>query len=499
VAQQGSPPRRPWHQPDPEHRGPEDRPARPRRPERTDRGSWQASDAFGPDADADLPQWATPSSFQERPGGSRPHLPRARGGRGRERYADPYADQYDDPYAAGANRGDRRGSANQNGGHEDSGYQDRGHDSGHQDRSYQDRGYQDAAYQDAAYQEGVYQDRIHPDGLREDRVYQDGGYQDRAYSERAYLDGGRDTALRNGGHRDGGYREGGGPGDAVGGSERYQGRRRAPDPVAAGRDSARVGSYQTADTDAEPDAPGPGRGLARRTGRAAATRLRKSRRRVYYWAGIAIVIVALAGGGIWIFGRSTAARAPWVTSLQAGEYKSVPSSCSAVNTSVLNSYLPKSGRTQRVSVGSGTDSQCSYSFDKRPTFLVLQVAMEALQPFAAAGNNGSATANAQVNYAAARQALARPPRKSPLPPATITRLAGLGQQALVAIQHEHVSGIGTDVVTIVIRQRNDLITVSVSGEESGHGFGPVPDATLAAAAKAAAASAVAKAESEPTA
>ena len=234
-------------------------------------------------------------------------------------------------------------------------------------------------------------------------------------------------------------------------------------------EDVRGGSYEPAETDAEPDVPGPGRGISRRKGRAAATRLRKSRRRVYRWSGIAIVIVLLAAGGVWIFGRSTPAPTLWVTNLLAGEYKSVPNACTAVNTNVLDAYLPKSGRTQRVSVGTGTDSQCSYSFDKQPTFIVLQITAEALQPFAAAGNNGSATANAQVNYTTARQALARPPKRSPLPPATITPAAGLGQQALVAIQHEHVSGIGTDVVTILIRQRNDLITVSCPGRNLAMG------------------------------
>ena len=47
----------------------------------------------------------------------------------------------------------------------------------------------------------------------------------------------------------------------------------------------------------------------------------------------------------------------------------------------------------------------------------------------------------------------------------------------------------------MIRERNVLITVSVSGQESGHGFGPVPDATLMACARAVATSVLAKAKS----
>jgi hypothetical protein len=453
VAQQGSPPRRPSRQPDPENRGRGDR--RPRRAERPDRGGWQAHDAFGTDTDADLPPWAPPSGYQERPGGARPRPSGQRSGRVKDRYADPYADQYDDPYAATAGRGRHQGRADQ----------------GRADQASADQASADQA------------------SAAQGRAAQDSGHDDPAYPDGGHIDGG---------HRDGGYADRG-YSDAAGEVEPYQGRRRGPNTLVGDDEEIRRGSYEPAEIDAQPDAPGPGRGLSRRRGRAAATRLRKSRQRVYRWAGMAIVIVLLAAGGVWLFGRSTPAPAPWVTKLLAGEYKSVPNACSAVSASALNAYLPASGRTQRVSVGTGTDSQCSYSFDRQPTFLVLEVSIQAFQPFAAAGNNGSATANAQLDFVTARQALARPPRKSPLPPATITPLAGLGERAFTAIQHEHVSGIGTDVLTIVIRQRNVLITVSCSGQESGHGFGPVPDAALTGCARAAAGSVLTKAESEPTA
>ncbi len=438
MAQQGSPPRRPSRQPDSEHSGRGERtdrsgPDRPRRADRQDRVSRHAYEPFGPEDDTDLPPWATPSSYQERPGGSRLRPAGQRGGRVRDRYADPYADQYAEP----------------------------------------------ARSDGAVRREPAYQDR---DGVHR-AGGSDGGDVDGAAFEDRAVDGQR-------------YQT-----DA-GGGEGYQGRRRVASTLDRDidGDAEDTGSdrYELAETDAEPGAE-PGRGPRRRRGRAAATRLRKSRRRVYRWSGVAIVIVLLAAGGVWLFGRSTPAPTPWVTRLLAGEYKSVPNACSAVSPTVLNSFLPATGRTQRVSVGSSTDSQCSYTFDKQPTFLVLQIADTALQPFAAAGNNGSATANARQNFAAARQSLAKPPKRSPLPPATIAGLTGLGQQAIIATQHEHVSGIGTDVVTIVTRERNVLITVSVSGQESGHGFGPVPDSTLMACARAVAAGVLAKAETEPTA
>ena len=465
MAQQGSPPRRPSRQPDPEHRGRGDRPPRPGRTERPDRGGRQGHDVFATDTDADLPPWAPPSDYQERPAGSRPRPSGLRGGRVKDRYADPYADQYDDPYAASGKRGR------------------------HQDSAGQDGAYQDSAGQDGAYRDGAYQDGAARGGADQDRGYHDPADLDSGYDDPAHGDGG---------HRDDGYADRDYSDDA-GEGERYQGRRRGPNTLVGDSEDIRGGSYEPAEVEAEPDASGPGRGISRPRGRAAATRLRKSRQRVYRWAAAAVVVVLLAAGGVWLFGQSTPAATPWVTKLLAGEYKSVPNACSAVSASVLNAYLPASGRTQRVSVGTATDSQCSYSFDRQPTFLVLEVAIQAFQPFAAAGNNGSATANAQLDFVTARQGLARPPRKSPLPPATITPLAGLGQRAFTAIQHEHVSGIGTDVLTILIRQRNVLIKVSCSGQESGHGFGPVSDAALTGCARAVAGSVLAKAESEPTA
>ena len=44
----------------------------------------------------------------------------------------------------------------------------------------------------------------------------------------------------------------------------------------------------------------------------------------------------------------------------------------------------------------------------------------------------------------------------------------------------------TDEVTVVVRDRNVLITVTMQGQEHGGGFGPVPVATLRAGALAAA-------------
>jgi hypothetical protein len=250
------------------------------------------------------------------------------------------------------------------------------------------------------------------------------------------------------------------------------------------------------------DSAGPADGRlrsSRRRGRAAATRLRKSRRRVYRWCGAAIVLCVVAAGITAIVTHHNTKPALYVTSLQPGEFKSVPDACGSVSTSVLNQFLPGAGRTSTSELAGSTNSQCSFTVDARPNFLVLEAEAEAYEPFAAATGDGSATANAQDNFAQARQGLAHPPKKSPLPPAQISKVTGLGQQAFMAFQDEHVTGIVTDVVTLVVRERNVVITVSMSGQESGHGFGPVPVSTLQAGARAAVKDVLAKVLAQPVA
>ncbi len=251
-----------------------------------------------------------------------------------------------------------------------------------------------------------------------------------------------------------------------------------------------------------PGVGGPGRAGGRR-GRAAATRLRKSRRRVYRWCGIAIVACIVAAGITAYLTHHTPKPALYVTSLLPGEFKSVPNACASVSATVLNQYLPEPGRTSTSELSDSAESQCSFTVDRRPTFLVLEVTAQAFQPFAAATAGGSApgsaSANAQDNYALVLKGLKLPPKGSPLSAAEVAALPATGQQAFVAVQHEHVSGIVSERVTVIVRERNVLITVWVSGQESGHGFGPVSVSTLQAAAEAAARDVLARARTEPTA
>jgi hypothetical protein len=242
-----------------------------------------------------------------------------------------------------------------------------------------------------------------------------------------------------------------------------------------------------------------------RRGRAAATRLRKSRRRVYRWCAIAIVVCVIAAGATALLTHHTPKPSLYVTSLLPGEFKAVPNACDSVSGTVLNQYLPGPGRTSADEISESTQSQCSFTLDRKPDFLVLEVSAQAYQPFAAASaagsEAGSASANAQDNYELADKNLAKPPRTGTAKPllsaAKISPLAKTGQQAFVAVQSEHADNILTDVVTVVIRQRNVLITVSDSGQESGHGFGPVAVGTLEAGAEAAARDMLAKSVTEP--
>jgi hypothetical protein len=242
-----------------------------------------------------------------------------------------------------------------------------------------------------------------------------------------------------------------------------------------------------------------------RRGRAAATRLRKSRRRVYRWCGFAIAVCVIAAGITVLLTHHTPKPSLYVTTLLPGEFKTVPNACDSVSATVLNQYLPGPGRTSADEISDSTQSQCSFTLDRKPDFLVMEVSAVAYQPFAAASAAGSAagsaSANAQDNYALTRTKLAKPPRtataKPLLSPAVIRPLAKTGQQAFAAVQAEHAGKILTEVATVVIRERNVLITVSVSGQESGAGFGPVSVSTLQAGAEAAAKDMLAKSVAEP--
>jgi hypothetical protein len=237
---------------------------------------------------------------------------------------------------------------------------------------------------------------------------------------------------------------------------------------------------------------------ARRSGRrAAAARLRKSRRRVLRWCGIAIVVCIVAAGTALILTHKTTPKLPYVTSLLHGEFQSVPDTCTALSAAAIGQYLPGSHNTVQ-SQATATDSECSFTVDGNHNFLILTLGAQSFQPFAAASGDGSASQNALDNFRADRALLAKPPKHSAVPKAEISPLAGLGQLAFVAIQLQHAGGIARDVAIVTVLERNDIITASISAQESG-GFGPVAIGTLQADAQAVAGSLLKKALAQPTA
>ena len=254
----------------------------------------------------------------------------------------------------------------------------------------------------------------------------------------------------------------------------------------------------------QPDEPEPNQddgpaGPPRRRGRAAATRRRRSRRRVYVWCGTAIALAVIVAAVAAIRGLSKPTPAStFVTTLQAGEYRSVPSACGSVGSALLSQYLPGSAR-KVTPAGTGTGaSQCTFTVDSKPVFRVLEVTAQAFAPSAVAAGDGSATANAQDSFLVTEQQLAHPGKKAPLPPAQITPLTGLGKQAFSALQVIHAGNTVTDLVTVLARDHNVVVGVSLQAQASGDGFGPVSLAKLRTGALAISRMVVAKAVAEPT-
>ena len=90
-----------------------------------------------------------------------------------------------------------------------------------------------------------------------------------------------------------------------------------------------------------------------------------------------------------------------------------------------------------------------------------------------------------------------------MPKALISAVPGLGQAAFSARQVFHVAGGDkTDRITVIVRERNVLITVQMQGLESskssGRGFGPVSISQLLAGSLAGARQVAAAVAAGPT-
>jgi hypothetical protein len=251
---------------------------------------------------------------------------------------------------------------------------------------------------------------------------------------------------------------------------------------------------EPASTD-EPDQDGPPRGGRSLRTRSAAGRRRRSRRRLLY-AGVGVVVIAVIAGAVYYFGRpGPRPGSDIVTTLQSGEYRQVPNACRVLPAAVLSQFL--SGTPKSIQPYNQRDqSQCTYTVDIKPTFRLLNLTVQAYQPYPGLiPGNGSATANAMYNFSQQRQQLAKPPKHTPQPPATIVPISGLGNQALSAVQIFHTGSV-TDRVTVLIRYHNVLITAYLEGEVSG-GFGPAPISSLQAGALGAARAMLTRAKAAP--
>ena len=243
---------------------------------------------------------------------------------------------------------------------------------------------------------------------------------------------------------------------------------------------------KTEPAEAEPDEADAGRPPRRRglgRGRAAAARLRKSRRRVYVYCGTAVVLAVAVAAFLAVRALPKHHPAPtFITTLQPGEFAKVPGACDSVSPALLASYLPGHATKVNPAGTSATDSQCSFTVDHKPVFRVLGVTAQAFQPSAVAAGNGSATANAVDNFVIAEQGLRAPGKKAALPPAQVTPITGLGTEAFRGVQVVHTKSAVNDLVTVMARQRNLVVTVTFQAQAAGSGYGPVDIGSIEAGA-----------------
>lgn len=233
-----------------------------------------------------------------------------------------------------------------------------------------------------------------------------------------------------------------------------------------------------------------------RRSRAAKTRRRRGRRRLVTWGSVAIVLVILVGVGIWL-AQPTPKAKPFITSLQKGEFTAVPNSCKVISPSTLSQILSGTpGKSVQITSSAG-DSECTFTVDAKPVFRELDIKVQAFGPNLIAPGNGSATSYAVYSLEQARQTLAKPPKHTAAPPATITSVPSLGSRAFSAAQVFHQGKVITDRDTVQLQYRNALITISLWANDSG-GFGPVSTGLLEPGALSVARDLLAAVKSEPT-
>jgi hypothetical protein len=211
---------------------------------------------------------------------------------------------------------------------------------------------------------------------------------------------------------------------------------------------------------------------------------------MYLWGGV-LVVAAVVGGGLYLLlsGGNQPAKQPdaIVTTFLPGEFQTTPNACTAVSAATLSQYLPgKRMVAAPASLDGGAASLCTWTLDARPVYRLLNVQAQAYAPNGLASGDGSATNAAIDGYAQALQQKTNPPKKTQLPRATITPIAGLGSKAFSAVQKIKAGGVTTDQLTVVVRDHNVLVTVVFEGDSGRGGYKPVPVSQLSAGAVAAA-------------
>jgi len=241
---------------------------------------------------------------------------------------------------------------------------------------------------------------------------------------------------------------------------------------------------------AEPAGP-PGRRGRDGRGRKAAARARRARRATYIWGGAFVaVLLIVAGVGYMYFHQPSPPPVAdsLVTTFQPGEFRTVPNACSAVTAATLDQYLPGKRRTVAPkSLYGGAQSLCNWLVDAKPRYRVLQVTVRAYPPSGLASGNGSASFAAKDAYQHASQLKAHPLKASRQPKATMSQVPGLGNSAFAALQVPSARGLATNLLTVVVRERNALITVVSQGPAQHRGcYAAVSPLRLRGAAVAAA-------------
>jgi hypothetical protein len=243
-------------------------------------------------------------------------------------------------------------------------------------------------------------------------------------------------------------------------------RQRLHDRPGTAAEDAEAGRYARRPGPADEAGPAGGRGRDGR-GRKAAARARRARRATYIWGGAFVAVLLIVAGVGYVYFRQPSpppAADSLVTTFQPGEFRTVPNACSAVTAATLDQYLP--GKRHIVvpkSLYGGAQSLCDWQVDAKPRYRVLQVTVRAYPPSGLASGNGSATFTAKDAYQQASLLKKHPLKASHLPKATMSQVPGLGNSAFAALQVPSAGGNTTNLLTVVVRERNVLITVVAQG------------------------------------